>query len=240
VTQGWSVLSPSCSVIIYGPRESEHQRERYVGFSHLLSFSLFSLSRVIPHASQYNPIYKFTLMSFTPAQIHANLAKCHPDIERIRKTSGAPGLAIGLIHQGTIIFEDYFGYRNLEAKLPVNRDTTFHVASLTKAMTAAAIGILVDRGALNWDTPVSDILPFYRNRESEKSTLNMQDFLSHRRGTRWGDALYLQSNNTILLPKSESLRTFDGLQSVHSPRTRYLYNNHAYNIPGFVIEQLSG
>lgn len=178
-------------------------------------------------------------MAFDTGQIRANLAKSQHLVEQLRKVSGAPGIAVGVIHGGHIIYEHYNGHREVESSLPVNKDTIFHVASLTKAMTAAAIGILVDRGDLEWDTPVEEILPFFKNSQTEKSKLTMVDFLSHRTGTTWGDALYLQSNNNIMLPKDESLRTFEYLPTISSPRSQYLYNNHAYNVPGFVIEALS-
>jgi hypothetical protein len=42
-----------------------------------------------------------------------------------------------------------------------------------------------------------------------------------------------------MLPKSEALRTFQYLPKVAEPRSQYLYNNHAYNIPGLIIERLS-
>ncbi|KAF2117005.1 beta-lactamase/transpeptidase-like protein [Lophiotrema nucula] len=176
------------------------------------------------------------VMAFDAHRIRSNLAHAHKVINSIQKTSGAPGLAIGIIHGGQIVHEDYRGHRDLQTAQPVTRETIFHVASLTKAITAAAIGILVDRGDLAWDTPVGALLPIA---DADKSQLTMVDFLSHRTGVTWADALYLQSNNSILLPKEESLRTFEYLPLVTQPRTRFLYNNHGYNIPGLVIEHLT-
>lgn len=171
--------------------------------------------------------------------IHNSIHRARSVIDGIRKISGAPGLTVAVIHHGITIHEDYFGYRDVHSQLPVNGNTIFHVASLTKAITAAAVGILVDRGDLRWETPVDEILPFNKTTCPEKSKLSVIDFLSHRTGTTWADALYLQSNNAILLPKEESLRTFEYLPVVASPRTRFLYNNHAYNIPGLLIEAVS-
>lgn len=73
-----------------------------------------------------------------------------------------------------------------------------------------------------------------------RAKLSVLDLLSHRTGVAWADALYLQSNNNILLPKQESIRTFDYLPVIKPPRSAYMYNNHAYNIAGLVIEKLSG
>ncbi|KAF2831090.1 beta-lactamase/transpeptidase-like protein [Ophiobolus disseminans] len=162
------------------------------------------------------------------------------EIEALYILSGAPGLAIGVYHQGQVIHEDYRGLRDVEESLPVYENTIFHVASLTKAITAVAVDILVDRGELGWDTPIEDVLPVFKDHQSKKLRLSVVDFLSHRTGTTWGDALYMQSNNNIMFPKSENLKTFQYLPTVAEPCTRFIYNNHAFNIPGFIIEQLSG
>lgn len=161
-------------------------------------------------------------------------------VERIHKLSGAPGLAIGVYHHGQIVHEDYRSSRDVEAQLPVDKDTIFRVASLTKANTAIAIGILVGRSKLQWETPVEDILPFLKEHQSEKSKLSVADILSHPTGTTWGNALCMQSNNIIMIPKREGFRTFQYLQTVAEPRSQFIYNNHAYNIPRFMTEHLSG
>ncbi|EME41019.1 hypothetical protein DOTSEDRAFT_47244 [Dothistroma septosporum NZE10] len=160
-------------------------------------------------------------------------------IDEVRKQAGAPGLAYGVIHNGSIIYEDFFGFRDVEQKLAPDRDTLFLVASLTKAMSATAVAKLVDKGLLSWETPVHEILPeLSKDSKLAMTDLNIVDVLCHRTGKAWCDALYLQSNNNMMLPKSEALRTFDYLPMAASPRTRHLYNNHAYNLVGFVLERL--
>ncbi|MCJ1237917.1 hypothetical protein MMC14_005904 [Varicellaria rhodocarpa] len=52
--------------------------------------------------------------------------------------------------------------------------------------------------------------------------------------------MFLQSNNSVFLPKEESIRTFDSLKIIAPARTEYMYNNHAFNIVGLIIESLSG
>ncbi|KAI1147880.1 beta-lactamase/transpeptidase-like protein [Nemania diffusa] len=173
----------------------------------------------------------------TPKQ----LDKLTPLIDSICAISGTPGLSIGVIHNHAIFHESYHGFRDVENGLEVNRDTIFYVASLTKAMTATAIGILVDDGLLKWTKPVHDILPeMSQSTETYAAKLSVLDILSHRTGKVWADALYLQSNNRILLPKEQAIPIFDYLLQVEPVRSTYMYNNHAYNIAGLVIEKVSG
>lgn len=176
-----------------------------------------------------------------PQPISEILTDLHPLIETLRNKAGVPGLAIGVIHQGEVVHEGFLGHRDVEDGLSVDRNTLFYVASLTKAMTVTAIGILVDQGRLQWNTPVHDILPeMSRDTELFRAKLNVLDILSHRTGKAWADALYLESNNNILLPKDQSIPTFDYLPQVSPVRSQYMYNNHAYNIAGLVIERVSG
>jgi len=51
---------------------------------------------------------------------------------------GAPGLAVGIIKQGDIVYESYLGFSNLEHKVPVDEETRFNIASVAKEFTALA------------------------------------------------------------------------------------------------------
>ena len=60
--------------------------------------------------------------------------------EKIMEDSGARGIAIGIVNaKGEIQYEKYFGWRDAEKKLPINRDTVFGMASVTKSITSLAI-----------------------------------------------------------------------------------------------------
>lgn len=175
------------------------------------------------------------------AVVNHKLGSLRPLIESIRAEAGVPGIAIGVVHENVVAHEDYYGLRDVSANLQVDRDTIFYIASLTKAITASALGILVDRGLLQWTTPVHDILPeMSKDTEIYAAKLTVLDVLSHRTGKAWADALYLESSNEILLPKEEAVPTFDYLPHVAPVRSEFMYNNHAYNIAGLVIEKVSG
>lgn len=71
-----------------------------------------------------------------------------PVITEICQKSGTPGASIGVLHEGEIIYTHNYGYRDVDAKLPPDVNTIFHIASLTKSFTAASIGILVEEGKM--------------------------------------------------------------------------------------------
>ena len=70
-----------------------------------------------------------------------------------------PGLSVGVIKDGEIIFENGYGLRNIASHLPMTYDTLGGIASCSKSFTSAIIATLVDEGKLGFDTPVIDYIP---------------------------------------------------------------------------------
>ena len=83
-------------------------------------------------------------------------------IERAIGSTGVPGVGVGLIENGRVVFAGGFGVRELGRPEKVDGDTRFMVASNTKAMTTLMLGKLVDQGKLTWETPVARVLPSFR------------------------------------------------------------------------------
>src|SRR5688572_30592807 len=72
-----------------------------------------------------------------------------------------PGLAVAIIYKGQLVFAKGYGVRDVGTKTPVDTQTIFAIASNTKAITAAALGMLVDEGKVRWDDPVTKYLPSF-------------------------------------------------------------------------------
>lgn len=70
-----------------------------------------------------------------------------------------PGMAIAVVKDGEPILVKGYGVREVGKKDPVNADTLFAIGSATKAFTSAAMGMLVDRGEVNWNTRVHEVNP---------------------------------------------------------------------------------
>src|SRR5256886_3244436 len=77
-----------------------------------------------------------------------------------------PGVAIGILHDGDEDIAAY-GVTNLEHPLPVDGDTLFQIASITKTITATVVMRLVERGALDLDAPIRRYLPEFRLQDDD-------------------------------------------------------------------------
>lgn len=76
----------------------------------------------------------------------------------LAKRAQLPGLAIVVQHKDKQHFCLY-GKQSIDTNMPLNKHTVFPISSLTKAMTACLVGILVAKNKLTWDQPVQHILP---------------------------------------------------------------------------------
>lgn len=96
------------------------------------------------------------------------LAAAEPAILEICEVSGVAGLSYGISHAGETYFGN-FGFRNVLEKLPPDEETIYHLGSLTKFFTSALVGVLVEKGQLNWTAPVQEILPEFHTPGNPKT-----------------------------------------------------------------------
>jgi CubicO group peptidase (beta-lactamase class C family) len=69
-----------------------------------------------------------------------------------------PGAAVAIVQDGQIVFAEGFG---TTGDAPVDADTVFLIASLSKSMTTLAMAQAVDDGLFDWTTPVTEVLPTF-------------------------------------------------------------------------------
>lgn len=149
----------------------------------------------------------------------------------------ATGLAMAVVHNGEIVFEQGYGVRTLGAPGKVDARTLFAVGSTTKAMTAAAIGMLVDEGKLAWDDPVTKHLPWFALKDPYVTReIRVRDLLTHRAGVPNTDQLWYEQPFTTR-EVIERLRFVD-LET--STRTHFTYQNVMYAAAGEVVAAVSG
>lgn len=174
-------------------------------------------------------------------------AQANGDREKVReldayfakaaKDWNVPGLAIGIVHHGQLIFAKGYGYRDLRSKEPVDTQTTFAIASTTKALTSAALGMLVDEGKIRWDDPVTKYLPDFEMYDPWATReVTVRDLITHRAGLPNADYLWTSGDNT----RKEVIRRIRFIKPTYSFRGGYVYHNVMFTAAGAVIEAASG
>lgn len=182
----------------------------------------------------------FTL-SFQSAYSQNNFNPDSLDIflQRAMDSLNVPGLAVGIVKDSSIVYAKGFGLTNTEESNPVDDETVFLIASCSKAFTAAAIGILVDEGKLDWDDKVIDYLPYFKLHDPYVTReMRISDLLTHRSGlaTFDGDLLWYGSDYS----REEVVKRISELPLKNSFRYKFGYSNLMYITAGEVIKSVTG
>jgi CubicO group peptidase (beta-lactamase class C family) len=99
----------------------------------------------------------------TAARLDAGrLAALSTFVEEGRRQIKIPGVAVGIVQDGKVVFAEGFGTRELGRAEKPDADTLFIIASNTKALTTLMLGKLLDEGKLTWETPVTRLYPSFR------------------------------------------------------------------------------
>jgi CubicO group peptidase (beta-lactamase class C family) len=147
-----------------------------------------------------------------------------------------PGLAIAVVRNDSVIFAKGYGVRKKGETAPVTPKTIFAIASTTKAMTVACLGMLVDEGKMKWDDPVTKYLPWFQLSDPYVTReLTVRDLLCHRSGLARGDNLWYLSSYS----REEVLRRVRFLKPAWSFRSRYGYQNIMFLAAGEMIPSVT-
>jgi CubicO group peptidase (beta-lactamase class C family) len=148
-----------------------------------------------------------------------------------------PGLAISVVKDGRVVFARAYGVRELGRPAPTDTQTLFAIGSTTKAMTAAALAMLVDEGKVRWDDPVTRYIPAFQTADPYVTReLTVRDLLTHRGGLGNADYLWYESD----IPAAEVRRRVRFLRPAYSLRSGFIYQNVMYAVAGDVVEAASG
>ena len=148
-----------------------------------------------------------------------------------------PGLAISIVKDGQVIFAKGYGVRELGKPQPIDEYTLFAIGSTTKAMTAAALGMLVDEKKIQWDDPVSKYLPDFQLYDPYVTReVTVRDLLTHRAGLGNADFLWYEQENS----RKEILYRLRYLKPQTSMRSHFTYQNIMYVAAGEIVTSVSG
>jgi len=152
---------------------------------------------------------------------------------------------------GTIISQNVLGLADIEAGRPMQPDSVFWIASMTKPVTATAMMILVDEGKVSLDDPATKFIPALKNLmvvESQEDgrlvltrpvrEVTVRQLLCHTAGFAFlselqGFGLDVVSMEFASLPSVTGPLQFQ-------PGDKFLYSNQGINIAGRIIEVASG
>ena len=172
-------------------------------------------------------------LPISPSTIDATVA-------RAMKAFQVPGMAVGIIKDGKLVYAKGYGVRELAKPAQVDADTLFQIGSNTKAFTTAALAILVDEGKIHWDDKVIDYLPQFRMQDPYVTReFTIRDLLTHRSGLGMGagDLMFFPATD---LSRDEIIHGLRYLKPVSGFRSKFDYDNLLYMVAGQIIPAVTG
>lgn len=133
-------------------------------------------------ASSANPA---GVSDVTITQVHVDKAVAALDgiaTDLMRKT-GVPGMAIAVVERGKIAYAKGFGVRDIRTKKPVDPQTVFQLASVSKSLASTVVAGAVGHGVVKWSDPVSKYIPGFTLKDPYVgSHVTIADMFAHRSG----------------------------------------------------------
>jgi CubicO group peptidase (beta-lactamase class C family) len=180
----------------------------------------------------------FVLLLTCAASAQTPVAEFDRYAEAARKEWDVPGMAVAVVKDSKVVFARGYGVRELGKPGVVDTKTLFGAMSTTKAMTVAALAMLVDEGKVNWDDKVIDHVPEFRLSDAYVTRdLRVKDLLTHNSGL--GNTDLLWDLDPDISPQ-EILERLQYPKLSYPLRGGYTYQNLMYFLSGQVIERASG
>ena len=143
----------------------------------------------------------------------------------------AVGISAAVVKDGKIVYNNSFGYKNLETKTPLANDDVMRIASISKSFTATSLMQLVDKGIISLDDDVSDLIGFkIRNPHFPDDTITLRMVLSHTASIRdKEDYFTLDHLNPAVYGDCEES------YFQYRPGEGYNYSNMGLNLAGTIL-----
>lgn len=183
---------------------------------------------------------KITLFALCAFLITACAPKSYPEFEKdlnaFREEIGNVGLGVAVVKDNKIIYDNYFGVKNLETGEKVDAQTIFRIASISKSFTSTSLMQMVEQGKVTLETDVSDLMEFQvRNPKFPETVITLEMLLSHTSSLNDTQGYFtLDVINPATNPDCA------GCYNEYEPGKGYQYCNLNFNMAGTILEKLSG
>ncbi len=156
---------------------------------------------------------------------------------------GDPGGAVGVVKDGEIVYERYFGMASLEYQVPITESSIFNIASVAKQFTALCVLKLALESELSLEEDFRKYVPDFLT--NVKDTIKIRHLLNHTSGIRdiydllgvqgdiWWKKMGFGNQKAVdFLRKQKDLNFQPGSQKI--------YSNSNYLLLAAIVEKVSG
>ena len=190
------------------------------------------------------------------------LAAIPPALKAVCGAGDLSGFVTLIWRKGEIAQINIIGRRDIENDLPMERDTLFRIASMTKPVTSAAAMMLWEEGKFQLDDPITKWAPEFANMRVLRSAegplnetepaprvITMEDLFTHRSGLAYGFSSmgpvaqeYQRVLGDVLnndLSPDAWMRALATLPLLYAPGQRFHYS-HSTDVLGYIVGRIAG
>ncbi|HXA37542.1 MAG TPA: serine hydrolase domain-containing protein [Phenylobacterium sp.] len=194
--------------------------------------------------------------------VAAGLAQIPPALQAVVDAGDLSGFVTLIWRKGEVAQVNTIGHRDVEAGLPMTRDTLFRIASMTKPVTSIAALMLWEEGKLKLDDPITKWLPEFADMRVLKDAagpvddtspapraITVEDLMTHRSGLAYaftsvgpiGEAYEKALGPPLAghLAPDDWLARLGSLPLSYAPGERFHYS-HATEVLGFLVARIEG
>lgn len=175
------------------------------------------------------------------AQDDTNLSITQKIDQLFKDIKNEPGVAIGVLYKGEIIYQKGFGLANLDYDIPITPRSIFELGALSMHFTGTCILLLENQGKLSLDDPIQKYLTGFPKYPKGQPTIRqclhhssgLRDYLEMIKMKGQEVDMHFTANDGIELIKRQKKLTI-------SPGSDYRYTNTGYLVLAAIVEQISG
>jgi CubicO group peptidase (beta-lactamase class C family) len=174
----------------------------------------------------------------TKEKVMAALPKLKDFARQIVDKKQVPGLSIAVVYRDEVVLLDAAGVRDVNKPEPVDVDTVFQLASVSKPLASTVVAALVSDGTVSWDSRIRDIDPgFALHDELASSAVTVRDLFAHRSGLSGTVGNDIEE---IGVPQGEILQRLRLAKPAYSFRSGYAYSNFGLTEGAVAAARISG
>jgi CubicO group peptidase (beta-lactamase class C family) len=152
-----------------------------------------------------------------------------------------PGLAIGIVKDGMLVYAQGFGVTELGKDQPVTPQSVFLLSSIAKTATSTAVMQLVEQGKIELDAPVTDYLPYFALADERYRAITIRQLLSHTAGLPEYDySTYGQDAQVDDGALERYVRSLSTIELLSAPGETWEYSGIGFDILGDIVAKVSG
>ncbi len=164
------------------------------------------------------------------------IKKSQKIINKLIKKKKIPGIAITITQNEKTIWEQGYGFANIQQEIPVNpQKTIFRIASVSKPIAATALAKMVADSIINLDQSVYHYIPYF---PKKKYDITIRQLGGHLAGIRPHTNREFLNNKPLSI--KEGINFFKDDSLLFQPNTNYQYTSFDWNLISLAIQEISG